>query len=122
MNKSIHEKKCNYCGKVEHYAKGLCKNCYNRLWKRGTLEYYKPPTESWYERNKEKVLNNCKKYREKNKEKIRKAQKDYYNNNIEKEKKRKHIWYLKNRERIIEKQKEYNKNKKIRRVNNGIMD
>lgn len=28
---------CLYCGSDKHYAKGCCKNCYNKL-RRGTLE------------------------------------------------------------------------------------
>lgn len=35
-----HEGGCSFCGRDEIYAKGLCHTCYNRLKKRGTLEYY----------------------------------------------------------------------------------
>lgn len=30
-----HDKLCEECGKKEHYAKGLCKNCYYRLKRKG---------------------------------------------------------------------------------------
>ena len=56
MNKRVHEEICDYCGKLEHYAKGYCKNCYTRLQKRGTLEYYEHPVGTYYERNKNKIL------------------------------------------------------------------
>ncbi len=35
----VHEEKCDYCGFDNHYAKGLCRNCYNRLKRNGYLEY-----------------------------------------------------------------------------------
>ena len=34
-----YEEKCNFCGKKEHYAKGYCRNCYNRYWRKSTVEY-----------------------------------------------------------------------------------
>lgn len=35
---SNHKWCCEYCGK-KHYAKGLCKSCYYRLRRQGSLEY-----------------------------------------------------------------------------------
>lgn len=32
-------KSCSYCGKQEHYAKGLCRACWSRMKRNGTLEY-----------------------------------------------------------------------------------
>lgn len=37
-NNRKNECKCTYCGKPEHYSKGLCKACYNRLRRNGFLE------------------------------------------------------------------------------------
>lgn len=37
-----YEKKCIFCGKEEHYAKGYCKNCFARYLRRGTAEYKIP--------------------------------------------------------------------------------
>ena len=36
-----HKEVCDYCGIQNHYAKGLCKSCYNRLRNNGYLEYKK---------------------------------------------------------------------------------
>ncbi len=36
-----HEEKCEYCGKEEHYAKGLCRNCYARYLRNGFPELKK---------------------------------------------------------------------------------
>ena len=33
-----YEEKCTYCGKDEHYAKGYCRNCYNRYRRNGFVE------------------------------------------------------------------------------------
>lgn len=33
-----YENVCTYCGKEEHYSKGLCRACYARLKRNGTLE------------------------------------------------------------------------------------
>ena len=39
----IWEHKCTNCGRTDHfYAKGLCKACYMRLRRKGTLEYSHP--------------------------------------------------------------------------------
>ena len=34
----LYEEVCTYCGKKEHYAKGLCKTCYTRVWHSGELD------------------------------------------------------------------------------------
>ena len=103
------KKICSFCKQEkEHYAKGLCKNCYQRKWKRGTCEYYEYPTTSWYERNKEKCKEKSKKYRLNNKEKISKNKSDYYKKNKDKISNYKKQWYLKNRDRIL---KKYHDNK-----------
>lgn len=39
LNTRIHEEKCDFCGKHEHYAKGLCRNCYERNRRNGRIEY-----------------------------------------------------------------------------------
>lgn len=41
-----HEEKCDYCGAPNHFAKGLCHNCYERLRRNGTLEYVKKKEEN----------------------------------------------------------------------------
>lgn len=41
LNNRKYAEKCTYCGKEEHYAKGLCKNCYCRAWQNGTPKYRK---------------------------------------------------------------------------------
>lgn len=105
------KKICLFCKEEkEHYAKGLCKNCYQRKWARGTCEYYEHPTTSWYERNKEKVKENKKKYRAENKDKINNYNNHYYRKNKNKISNYKKQWYLKNRERILEK----NHNNKVK--------
>lgn len=114
MNKRVHEEKCDFCGKLEHYAKGLCHNCYYRLKRRGTVEYYIHPTTSYYERNKDKILENAKQYRIKNKEYFKEYDKIYQKNNKEKISNYKKQWYLKNRERIL---KKYHENKLENEVN-----
>jgi len=43
-------KPCSYCGKEEHYAKGLCRACWSRMKRNGTLEYqyhHGPRPELW---------------------------------------------------------------------------
>lgn len=83
MNR-IHEEKCDYCGKLEHYAKGFCRSCYARYNKKGTPEYYEHPTTSWYERNKERTLQNTKRWRLNNKEKYKEYCHNYHLENKEK--------------------------------------
>ncbi len=39
LNNRKHEEKCDYCGANNHYANGLCRNCYERLRRNGDLEY-----------------------------------------------------------------------------------
>lgn len=105
------KKICLFCKEEkEHYAKGYCKNCYMRYKSRGTPEYYEHPTTSWYERNKEKVKENQKKYRAENKDKINNYNNHYYRKNKNKISNYKKQWYLKNRERILEK----NHNNKVK--------
>ena len=41
LSRRKYEKKCSYCGKEQHYSKGLCKACYNRLRNNGVLEIHK---------------------------------------------------------------------------------
>lgn len=50
-----HEERCEYCGKEEHYAKGLCKNCYNRKNRTGTVEYYENKVKKNIRLSKEQV-------------------------------------------------------------------
>lgn len=35
----MENRKCYFCGSKDYYAKGLCRNCYNRKRKSGTVEY-----------------------------------------------------------------------------------
>lgn len=49
------ERKCSFCGSDNHYAKGLCEPCYNRLRRTGTLEYKDrsgPRPQTWGENTK----------------------------------------------------------------------
>lgn len=39
LNTRVHEEICDNCGKHEHYAKGLCRNCYERQRRNGTTDY-----------------------------------------------------------------------------------
>lgn len=39
LNTRVHDEICDNCGKHEHYAKGLCRNCYERNRRNGTTEY-----------------------------------------------------------------------------------
>lgn len=39
MSPKRHDSVCTYCGKPQHYAKGLCQACYARLMRTGSLEY-----------------------------------------------------------------------------------
>lgn len=41
-----HEEKCEYCGAPNHFAKGLCHNCYERNRRNGTLEYVRKKEEN----------------------------------------------------------------------------
>lgn len=95
---------CSFC-KIEkkHYAKGFCRNCYERYNRKGTPEYCEHQTTSWYERNKERASQNSKKWRLNNKEKYKENYHNYYIQNKEKISEYKKQWYLKNRERILEK-------------------
>jgi hypothetical protein len=34
-----HEEKCDYCGASNHYARGMCRNCYERCRRNGNTEY-----------------------------------------------------------------------------------
>lgn len=40
-NTRKHEEKCDYCGAENHFAKGMCHNCYERFRRNGDLEYRK---------------------------------------------------------------------------------
>jgi hypothetical protein len=57
----------------------------------------------YYEKNKEKILNNQNKYRLENKDKIAIKNKNYEINNWNKIKKRKREWYNKNKEKMANK-------------------
>lgn len=49
-------KPCSYCGKEEHYAKGLCRACWSRMKRNGTLEYQYhrgPRPELWGDNTKQ---------------------------------------------------------------------
>lgn len=95
---------CSYCKQEkEHYAKGFCRPCYARYNKRGTPEYYEHPTTSWYQRNKEKILEYARKYRKEHADKVAVLQSNYYQNHKEKISNYKKEWYLKNRDRILNK-------------------
>lgn len=39
MQTRKYEEVCISCGKKEHYAKGLCRNCYARMLRNGDAEY-----------------------------------------------------------------------------------
>jgi hypothetical protein len=54
----------------------------------------------WYEKNRERILEQRKEYRKRNKEKIQKRQKKYRIKNREKIKKKKRDYYLKNKDKI----------------------
>ena len=41
LNTRQHEEKCDYCGADNHYAHGLCRNCYTRYMRNGSPEYKK---------------------------------------------------------------------------------
>lgn len=38
-----YKEKCTLCGGDKHYARGLCKNCYMRMYKKGELKKYAIP-------------------------------------------------------------------------------
>ena len=76
------------------------------------LQYKKEYRENNKENNKEKIKENEKKYREKNKEKINSQKKKHKEKNKEKYKEKNKEYYNKNKEKYKEKNKEYyNKNK-----------
>ena len=101
-------KKCNFCGNLKHYAKGYCRNCYERFKRNGTPEYVvreKLDIEIIKQHNRER----SREYYKTHYEQCRNKEKEYYKKNIEKIRKYKHEWYLKNKERFQEKRKgEYN--------------
>ena len=99
MGYRVHEEKCDYCGKLEHFAKGLCHNCYERMRRNGTPDFHQNQTkeerqqkaQEYYVKNKEKILENCKK-----------RWIEYYKKNKQKESERKRQWYIKKKiKRII---------------------
>jgi hypothetical protein len=84
-------KKCSFCGKEEHHAKGLCNNCYYRKYRNGKLEYIK------------KYLTD-----EERKEKNKK----YYKEHIEQERARARKWYWEHIEQSRERCRIYNRTKR----------
>lgn len=64
---------------------------------------------SYYERNKERILQQQKEYRENNKEIVRQFKKDYYNKNKELLSKKSMKWQSDNKERRRQYKKEYDK-------------
>jgi hypothetical protein len=93
-------RKCSFCGKEKHYAKGLCKNCYTRYIKRGTVEYYVGLSK---EERLIKSRENSNTYRKKHPEEVAITKAKWEKRNKERRKEYKRQWYLKNRERILEK-------------------
>lgn len=78
------------CGSSAHYAKGLCRVCYEDLRK----EIKKLQNKERYEKNKDKCSERYKKYYQENKDKFAERAKEYYK---------------KNRDRLIERQTKRNK-------------
>lgn len=48
---------CSYCGKNVVRAKHLCANCYGRMHRRGTVEYYIPKYKATQKRKEQNIIN-----------------------------------------------------------------
>lgn len=98
--------------KNKHQAKGLCEKHYRkrRYWlnREKELENVK----KWQEENKEHVKEVKKKYVKNNKEKVRASQKKYRLENKEKMRKLYKRYQIENKEKILARRKEYNKKNK----------
>lgn len=73
-------KKCSFCGKEEHHAKGLCNNCYYRYRRNGKVEYVREflTEEERIIRKRENNRIRCKRYRHRHIEQERERSKKYY--------------------------------------------
>jgi hypothetical protein len=73
-------KKCSFCGKEEHFAKGLCNKCYHRYRRNGKVEYVREflTEEERIRRKRENNRIRCKRYRHKHIEQERERNKKYY--------------------------------------------
>ena len=84
-------KKCSFCGKEEHHAKGLCNKCYARYRLNGKVEYVRK-----YLTDKERKEYNRK----------------YYQEHIEQERTRARKWYWEHIEQSRERCRIYNRTKR----------
>jgi hypothetical protein len=106
-------KKCTKCGEIKlldefsstknkngrTYKQSQCKKCTNEC------------TKEWNKYNKEKILENSRKYRERNPEKAKESEMKWKQNNLEKVKEIGRKWYEKNKEKHLENIKKYNESK-----------
>lgn len=103
---------CKKCGEFkEHYAKGLCRDCYREKYKnehhREICEKAKIYSREYRKKNPQKVKKSLKKWRKNNKEYRREYQRKYRMKNRDKFKAWAKKSYLKNREKRLQKGKEY---------------
>ncbi len=104
--------KCKYCGYEKIYAKGYCKNCYERNRRKGTPEY--KFTDEYIAQREEYRKEYNRKYQKEhyNKEYHNNYNKEYWEQNKDILKVKKAEWYQKNKERIQKQQKEYRERRK----------
>ncbi len=107
--------KCKDCGINDISFKGLCKNCYQKLYRKKNKEYRKKYITKYYQvpknrKRKRKIDKECRKrYYRRNKEEILKKQKEEYQKNKYKIIKQKKGYYQNNKEKIVKQKREYRK-------------